>query len=290
MEERMGSTVTAVSGSSKVISGSAVDEQSFISQKQYRPTPYVATNWEVVGERAKDVNFTPMQISIIQSEDSATDPMFEVFDRGLSGDGAELYVVGKGAISLSGEVSEEDKAQIIAEQKAALEQQWLAKVEEARQQGYEEGEKAAQATILEKYEALSTQLQEIIGGIQAEWKGLSGKLEQEALSLALQVSKRIIPAVADLKPDYILQTIRDGLRRLGAAEPVRIRVSEADYEFLTVIGLPVELSTEELGVTYVADESIQSGCVVETNFGELDLQLDQMWEQLRVSIEEAFRV
>lgn len=56
-----------------------------------------------------------------------------------------------------------------------------------------------------------------------------------------------------------------------------------------MIGLPVELNTEELGVTYVADESIQSGCVVETNFGELDLQLDQMWEQLRVSIEEAFK-
>lgn len=45
-----GATVTAVSGSSKVISGSAVDEHSFISQKQSPSTPYVATNWEVVGE------------------------------------------------------------------------------------------------------------------------------------------------------------------------------------------------------------------------------------------------
>lgn len=275
---------------SRLVSGDALDGQQFVSQREFAPTPYVATSWEIVGELATERDFVPMEISIVQGIESVPDPMFEVFDPGLSGQAADRFVISRGAVAIGAGPSAEEIQVALEVERERLAAEHLAAIEQARAEGYSAGVRTTEATIIEKYEALSQQLATVVGSIQAEWGSLAERLEQEALQLALQVSKRIVPAVAELKPEYIIDVIKQGLQQLGAAEPVRIRLSPDDFEFLNVIGLPVELSEGELGVKYVSDESIQSGCVVETNYGELDLQLDQMWEQLRIGVEKAFKL
>lgn len=275
---------------SRLVSGTALDGQDFISQREFTPTPYAPTSWEVVGEQVKERDFVPMEVSIVKGEESLPDPMFDVFDHGLAEQGAERFVVSRGAVFAGAVPDLAELEAVRAAERESLIAEHQAAIEQARQEGYEAGFSASEATIIEKYEALSGQLGAVVGEIQNEWRSLAEKLEQEALQLALQVSKRIVPAVAHLQPEYIVDIIKQGLQQLGAAEPVRIRLSPDDYEFLNVIGLPVELSEGELGVKYVSDDTITHGCIVETNYGELDLQLDAMWEQLRVNVEKAFRV
>jgi flagellar assembly protein FliH len=163
----------------------------------------------------------------------------------------------------------------------AIEAAWQTKVEEARKEGYLHGARETEATVMQRYEELSERLKGITDAIYEQWSGLAAVLERQAVDLALQVSKKILSTTVDAKPDYILTVIRQGLSEMGAAKPVRIRVSAEDFEFLNVIGLPMDLSEKELGVTYVADDTIKSGCIIETNFGEVDLVLDRMWEQIR---------
>ncbi|HQH27834.1 MAG TPA: FliH/SctL family protein, partial [Oligoflexia bacterium] len=109
-------------------------------------------------------------------------------------------------------------------------------------------------------------------------------VEQYALQLAVEISKKILGSAVELRPEYILEIIRSGLHNLGAAKPMKVRVSPQDYEFIEVVGLPADLTPQETGVQYVSDEAIKAGCVIETDFGEVNLELDQMWEQVKNSL------
>ncbi len=267
------------------IAGEDIEETPFVSQKDFRPTPYAATTWEFVGEQVKERDFVPLAVNIVHTDATEPDPMFDVFDPGFHKEDEALFH-GAGTQrprNAEEELTEEMKAAHLAE----LEAEWQAKVDAAHQAGVEEGTRATQIKIMERYEVLSERLKSITDSIYQQWSNQAAALEKHALDLSLQIARKIVATTVEVKPDYILGVIRQALSELGAAKPVRIRVSLDDFEFLNVIGLPVELSTEELGVTYVADESIKSGCVVETDFGEVDMLLDRMWEEIKDNIYKA---
>ena len=123
-------------------------------------------------------------------------------------------------------------------------------------------------------------MQSLTSAIHEEVREKVTTLEQHALKISLDVAKKIIHTTVDVKPEYILEILRRAMGSLGAAKPLRVRVSLDDYDFLDVIGLPPDLSPGELGITYVSDSSIKSGCIVESDFGEVDLELDKMWEEV----------
>ncbi|MFN8388996.1 MAG: FliH/SctL family protein [Bdellovibrionota bacterium] len=258
------------------------DDMPFISQKDFRPTPYVPTTWELIGEQIAERDFVPLAVNVIHEDCADPDPMFEVFDPGIS-KSQDSFVHGGGFRRHQTEETA-DEAQVSAEMLASLEADFELRLAEARAQAYEEGAQAAQATIAERYEQLAARTKAITDAIYQQWHGLASRLERNAVDLSLQVAKKIIHTTVEVKPEYIIDVIREALSQLGAAKPVRIRVSGDDFEFLQVIGLPMDLSAQELGVVYLADENIKSGCVVETDFGELDLKLDRMWEQVKNNI------
>ncbi len=253
--------------------------EPFVSQKDYRPTPYIQSNWETVGERVAERDFVPLEVNIVHTEKGEADPMFEVFDSGFLPE-HELLLHGIGARK-SYELEEMEEAERKAAIEAASAAAWDSKIEAARQAGYDEGRLEAQSKISEHYDKLAHQLHTVTDAIYQQWSGLAGRLERQALDLALDISKKLITTTVEAKPEYIIEVIRKALSELGAAKPVRIRVSLEDFEFLNVIGLPVELSEQELGVTYVADESVKSGCVIETDFGEVDMIIDRMWNEIK---------
>lgn len=260
------------------------EDLPFITQRDFRPTPYEQTSWEIVGELTKERDFVPLEVSILADERTGADPMFEEFAKGFDSED-ESFVHGKGARRMA-TFEDEVPQEIPADKLAELEAEFAVKLEEAKAAGFQEGNDAAEAKIAERYDQLMQRLRGVTDAIYQQWSSLASKLERQAVDLSLQVSKKILHTTVEVKPEYIVSVIREALSQLGAAKPVRIRVSLEDYEFLTIIGLPVELSEQELGVTYVADESVKSGCVVETDFGEVDLVLDRMWAEVKDKIYE----
>ena len=263
---------------STLISGAELGEMPFVSQRDYNPTPYVDTTWEIDGLQVAERDFMPLEVNIVHEDHADADPMFEVFDKGIPRDQETMFY---------GEAPKKKQAEapvVDADLIAAMEAEWQVRVEEAKQAGFQEGVAVAEASIAERYEQLTARVKSITDAVYQQWSTLAGTLERNAVELSLQVSKKILSTTADVKPEYIITVIREALAQLGAAKPVRIRVSHEDYEFLHVIGLPLDISAGEIGVTYLADDQIKSGCIVETDFGEVDLVLDRMWEQVKDSI------
>lgn len=258
-------------------------EPVVLSQRDYVPTPYRETHWEIVGESVAERDFVALEVSVLQGDAAEPDPMFEVFGKGFSRDTESIYHGPFGRPKhVPGGIDEVSEEEQLAQLEAILEERYQEGLKEGHALGVAEG----MAKVAEKYDELSSHAQEVLSSVVNEVSEVVARMETQALDLALDIAKRILLTTVDVRPDYILEVIRAALKSLGAAKPLRIRVSVDDFEFLNVVGLPPELSTEELGVSYVADESVKSGCVVETNFGEVDMVIDRMWEQIRDSLYE----
>jgi flagellar assembly protein FliH len=260
--------------------GPRVGSGRTLSQREYRPTPYVAEEWEIVGEISEERDFIAMTLEVLRDERASADPMFETFASSNDfSNGAEFET--PGGVKKKKKAKEEDEPIFDA---ALFEAELEARYEQGRQAGLKEAEKIAEERIVESYEALAERMKEITGEIKAQVQNHAQELEKRALRLSLGVAKKLVDTTSEAKPEYILSVIRKGLKNLGAAKPLKIKVSAQDYEFLDVIGIPVDISPGEIGVVYQSDENIKSGCVIETDYGQVDLELDSMWEEVKAGL------
>jgi flagellar biosynthesis/type III secretory pathway protein FliH len=151
-------------------------------------------------------------------------------------------------------------------------------------QGIEEGKTEAALESQSALEEMGKELKQFQLQLVKEVKNVVAKTEKGGFDLALAISKKILNLTAEVRPEYIMEIIRGALASTGAGKALKVRVSAQDFEFLEVIGLPPDLSSEETGVIYVADENVQSGCIIETDFGEIDHRLDEMWNEVKLNL------
>ncbi len=252
-----------------------------MSQRQYRPTPYMPTAWEVIGEKCRDLAFAPMVLEVMCGYQSAPDPMFEVFGGAVPFAAGDRIEVAGSATRLCEKETREEQPAVDPE---LLQKQLAKSFAEGRAEGYAAGAADAEAKNDARYEEITERLKVVTERVEQAYHERLAMVEQYALQLAVEISKKILGSAVELRPEYILEIIRSGLHNLGAAKPMKVRVSPQDYEFIEVVGLPADLTPQETGVQYVSDEAIKAGCVIETDFGEVNLELDQMWEQVKNSL------
>ena len=101
---------------------------------------------------------------------------------------------------------------------------------------------------------------------------------------ALALDTKVKADVQTAMKEYINDVIRAGLERLGSSRPLRIRVSAQDFEFIEVVGIAKSMKEYDGTWAFVADESINAGCIVETSAGEIDFQLDEAWERIKQNV------
>lgn len=106
------------------------------------------------------------------------------------------------------------------------------------------------------------------------------EVESRALELALAVSKKIVDTAVEINPEYLLSILKKGLE-LGVADKIKkIRVSPQDLEFIDLMGLRKNLKKAEDTWEFKADSSVSAGCILETDAGEIDFDLNAAWERL----------
>jgi flagellar biosynthesis/type III secretory pathway protein FliH len=256
------------------------EDEGILSQQNFLHAPFRETAWEIIGERIPDNGFVSLEIDVLPSEMTKPDPMFRDFGGGVSREEGKVAHAGQS-------LDDVDVGPVIDE--AMLERIRAEAYEEGKQAGMLEGREVASVEGQDLHQQLVARFEDFRQEVLKELLNLAARTEKNALELALSVSKKILLTTADVRADYILDVIRNALHSVGAGNPLKIRVSPQDHEFLKVIGLPPELSSEETGVQYVADDGINSGCVVETDFGEIDLRLDHMWQQVRENLYEVLK-
>jgi len=151
-------------------------------------------------------------------------------------------------------------------------------LEEGMARGREEGSQQIQPAV--------ELLQDWGRVIQSEKQELARRYESDVLELGFSIAEKIIGIEIATRNDAILGIVRQALRKIVNADEVVLRAHPEDLKILEEAR---EKLVSEMGVNAPlelrADNSVaRGGCVIETESGMLDAQLQSQMNRLRTQI------
>ena len=261
------------------------------TQANYQETPYEDASWEMVGDSSLREEFFPLEIEVIEGSEAVADPLFADYGGVMPGQvrkrwhlPEELAYQGA-ARELAGEEPHEEQVPHLSVTEEQL--------ETIRADAFAAGQAQALESAKAGYERALHEIQENAIAIFADLKSqLLDQLqlvEKQAVELAISVARRLVFQAVEINPEYLIPLMHEAFAHVGAAEVQQVRVSPEDLEFINMIGLAEQLKEHDGKWSFVADPSIQAGCVVDTSAGHIDFQLDQAWDRVRDQVMRAVR-
>jgi flagellar assembly protein FliH len=164
--------------------------------------------------------------------------------------------------------------------------------EQAYQQAYQLGlDQGREKAFLDQQTELNEKLlhlEELLNSIDRLKGDLIACNETQIVRLIFYMSKRLVLQEIEVKPELILEVVRQAVMGAQSDEKVTVRVSPSDFTF-------IESIKEKLGKDFDAvkrakldssEDIMPGGCVVETNYGDVDATIDQRLDKLWSSISE----
>ncbi|MBI9085891.1 MAG: hypothetical protein JEZ11_19990 [Desulfobacterales bacterium] len=169
-----------------------------------------------------------------------------------------------------------------AKEQAAMEAQARDCEQAAHARGYAEGEKAGMDLGRQSLDPVMTQMRQTLVELEKLKKRLVSDAEAEAVALALAISRKIVRQEIATDPQVVLNTVRAALEKVVERDRIRIRLNPQDLEAARdAFGQFSQLTDGMESVSFDADASISpGGCLVETQFGDIDGRIDHQMEWL----------
>lgn len=150
--------------------------------------------------------------------------------------------------------------------------------EQGRVEGYAEG-KAEVDRLIKRTQVVLERAQNKRGEILKE-------TEKEIIDLVLLISRKIIKVISENQRDVIISNVVEAMRKVRAKGNVNIRVNLTDLKIATehkqdYIRLLEGVNT----INLVEDSSVDlGGCIIETDFGEIDARIASQLAELENKI------
>jgi len=239
----------------------------------FEEKPYQDARWEVLSEIENPNDFMPLSLEKVDSPQSVDETGFFP-DYGGKVEGKKLWHNPQGII--------EDKEEDLVPKVSLTEEELAQKLEAARN----EGRAAAQAEAKEIFEAQAAQMNQSLTAMfqdmKAQLDAHGSILETEAVKLSIHIAKKLVTAAVEFNPEYIIHVVKEALSHVRTASISQVRVSPQDLEFIEVLGFKTQKDFE--GISFVSDETIRAGCIVETSAGEIDYNLDSSFARIQESV------
>lgn len=127
-----------------------------------------------------------------------------------------------------------------------------------------------------------------IAELEAEQRSLRSEMQKQIVELVLECGKKILGRELKTDPKAIVDIVSQALRPVATHKHVTIFVAKEDADILekNKKQLHDELEqTETLAVT-VRSDIAPGGCVIETESGIINAQLDVLWESLEFALKQ----
>lgn len=178
------------------------------------------------------------------------------------------YIIGR---------AQKEAARILGEAQSSLSKLQ----EEARERGYTDGWKrgvvAGEAEIARSLEAV----RQIAQSAHIERTQLVKECELNIAALAIDVAKAVVGEEVTLNPNIVARTVERALEKVGADNPIKIRLNPEDYKLLVPYWEKGSGPGEKpVQWEAVEDEHVaRGGCIIDTKCGTIDAQVDtQLWK------------
>jgi flagellar assembly protein FliH len=178
--------------------------------------------------------------------------------------------------------AEEKIRQLEEESKTGLEEARKEAEEQARAAGKEEGFAEGHAEV----ERLIQRTQTMLERAQDKRGDILTETEQEIIDLVLLIARKVVKVISESQRTVILQNVVQALRKVKTRGNVTIRVNMADLKLTTEHTKDFIQRVEGAkSVQVVEDSTVDSGgCIIETDFGEIDARIASQLAELEAKI------
>jgi len=157
---------------------------------------------------------------------------------------------------------------------------------EARDKGREEGHEAGFGEGRAEVQRLIERTQVVLERAQNKRGEILAESEQEIIDLVLLISRKIIKVISENQRNVIISNVVQALRKVKARGDVIIRVNMSDLQLATEHKQEfIKLLEGVKSIQVVEDSSVDSGgCIIETDFGEIDARISSQLAELESKI------
>jgi flagellar assembly protein FliH len=175
-------------------------------------------------------------------------------------------------------------AEAWAEQERILREEFEQQVAAAHAEGVEKGRTEAFAETEEKLKGVEQRYATLVEDMGAQIQERVSDVERKAVQFAVEVARKLVGSIVEINPEYILTIIKEAIALTGGASIKSIRVSPQDLEFLKLLSPEKQFKEFDGTWSFVADETIRQGCVVETSAGSAEYDLEKAWERIKEQV------
>lgn len=150
-------------------------------------------------------------------------------------------------------------------------------VERIQQEAWKEGYAAGYEEGSARGRMEAAELFQVLQAMDDSLKQLDQEVADELQALALEVARQVVRDTLEVKPESVLNVIREALNQLPQ-QAATIRVNPADGELIRHY-----LGEQHAGVGHrlVEDEDIaRGGCVVDSAGSQVDAQITTRWRRV----------
>jgi len=147
--------------------------------------------------------------------------------------------------------------------------------EKARREGFAAGEAKGLSQVTKKLVHLETTKEKFYK-----------EAEGEIVKLVIAIAEKVIGKIAEERPEVIRDVVRQALER-SIGDRITVRVNPEDYKTITAGNYDFrEVLDRTKRLHYKEDETVaKGGCIVETEVGTIDAQLETQMEAIRKALE-----
>ena len=146
---------------------------------------------------------------------------------------------------------------------------------DAYEKGYAAGKKEGLSNGYESVEALIVRMREITGKILQKRTEIMEKMEPQVIDLVILIAKKVIKIISKESKDVIVENVQHALAMVRKKGEIIIRINPVDLNISSEYLKKMTKSIEHEGtIQFIEDGLIeQGGCVVESEFGEIDARI-----------------
>lgn len=150
----------------------------------------------------------------------------------------------------------------------------------AYKKGYETGLNEGQKNIADKVTNIINLLKSAIEQTRKFENQITQSAEKETVKLAIAIAKKIIISEVMINEKVILNVVKNSLKLVMNQDRYLIKINPADLGIMQNAQPELsELVENYEDIVFESDESIeQGGCLIETNYGNIDGRLEQQMQ------------
>ncbi len=159
-------------------------------------------------------------------------------------------------------------------------------LERVRKDGFSEGREEGYSEGVAEVERLIERVQTVLERAQGKREEILAETEQQIVDLVLLIARKVIKVMSENQRNVVISNVVQALRKVKGRGDIRIRVNVDDLKLTTEHTKDfIRLIEGVKNISVLEDSSVdRGGCIIETDFGEIDARISSQLAELEQKI------